>query len=149
LALLERRCAGQILRAVKATSGSPVNTSPISDDLVDRVRHALADVADVREKRMFGSVGFMVRNHLCVTARPERLMCRIDPALHEMALQRDGVETVVMKGRPYLGYVFVASTAVQTKAALDYWIEQSLKYNATLPAASEKKRATRGKPKGT
>jgi hypothetical protein len=97
---------------------------------------------------MFGSVGFMVRNHLCVTARPERLMCRIDPALHETALQRDGVETVVMKGRPYPGYVFVAATAVQTKAALDYWIEQSLKYNATLPAASEKKRATRGKSKG-
>ncbi|WP_457350762.1 TfoX/Sxy family protein [Roseateles sp. P5_D6] len=125
-----------------------MNTSPISDDLVDRVRHALAGVADVREKRMFGSAGFMVRDHLCVTARPERLMCRIDPALHEMALQRDGVETVVMKGRPYPGYVFVASTTVQTKAALDYWIELSLKYNATLPAARKRQSTSRARAKG-
>jgi hypothetical protein len=119
-----------------------------SDDLPARVRHALADVPDVREKRMFGSVGFMVRDHLCVTARPERLMCRIAPALHEEALKRDGVETVVMKGRPYPGYVFVASAAVQTAAALKYWIDLSLTHNRTLPPAKESKPAQPGKSKG-
>lgn len=125
-----------------------MSTTSISDDLVGRVRHALADVPDVREKRMFGSVGFMVRNNLCVTARPERLMCRIDPALHEKALKREGCETVVMKGRPYPGYVFVASTAVETTAALNYWIDLALKHNATLPAGKVKKSAAQGKAKG-
>lgn len=93
---------------------------------------------------MFGSLGFMVRNNLCVTARPERLMCRIDPALHEQALQEDGVETVVMKGRPYPGYVFVASTAVETKVALSRWIDLCLRHNAMLPAGKQKKPAGRG-----
>ena len=119
-------------------------TPSTADDLVSLVRGALADVPDVREKRMFGSVGFMVRGNLCVTARPERLMCRIDPALHEEAVKRPGCETVEMKGRPYVGYVFVASTAVATKAALKFWIDLSLKHNATLPAAKEKKRISRG-----
>ena len=118
-----------------------------SDDLVDRVRSALADALDVREKRMFGSVGFMVRNNLCVTARPERLMCRIDPALHDEALQQEGVETVVMKGRPYPGYVFVASNTVKSDAGLHRWIDLCLKYNATLPAGKPKKPAARGAPK--
>ncbi|WP_310333124.1 TfoX/Sxy family protein [Roseateles asaccharophilus] len=95
-------------------------------------------MSDVREKRMFGSLGFMVRDNLCVTARPERLMCRIDPALHDESLKQEGVETVVMKGRPYLGYVFVASTAVNTNAALDRWIDLCLQHNATLPAGKQK-----------
>lgn len=114
------------------------------DDLVGRVRSALADAPDVREKRMFGSVGFMVRNNLCMTARPDRLMCRIDPALHEKALKQEGVETVVMKGRPYPGYVFVASTALETAAGLNRWIDLCLKHNATLPAGKQKKPAARG-----
>ena len=114
-----------------------------SEDLVDRVRTALHGVADVREKRMFGSVGFLVRGNLCVTARPERLMCRIDPALHEQAIKREGCETVVMKGRPYPGYVFVDSAAVATKAALSYWIDLCLEHSATLPAAKDKKAAPR------
>lgn len=90
---------------------------------------------------MFGSLGFMVRGNLCITARPERLMCRIDPALHEAAINGEGCETVVMKGRPYPGYVFVASSAVKTTAALDHWIDLCLKHNATLPAAEAKTRA--------
>jgi hypothetical protein len=97
---------------------------------------------------MFGSLGFMVRNNLCVTGRPERLMCRIDPALHDEALKQDGVETVVMKGRPYPGYVFVAATAVKTAAALNRWIDLCLKHNATLPAGEQKKPRTRGAKSG-
>jgi len=53
---------------------------PVADDLVNRVRSALAHVPDVEEKRMFGSLGFLVRGKLCIGARPDRIMCRIDPA---------------------------------------------------------------------
>ncbi|MGQ3054689.1 MAG: TfoX/Sxy family protein [Roseateles sp.] len=116
-----------------------MNTTARNEDLVARVRAALSEAPDLREKKMFGSLGFMVRDSLCVTARPERLMCRISPALHAQALQREGVETVVMKGRPYPGYVFVAASAVKTKAALDYWIDLCLAHNATLPAPKQKK----------
>lgn len=115
----------------------------ISDDLAGRVRAALHGLADVREKRMFGSLGFMVRGHLCVTARPDRLMCRIDPALHEQAIERGGCEPVVMKGRPYPGYVFVAAAAVATQAQLARWIDLCLQHNATLPAAKDKKTTPR------
>ena len=115
-------------------------TASSTGDLVSRVRQALADVPDLREKRMFGSLGFMVRGHLCITARPERLMCRIDPALHDEAVKQPGCETVEMKGRPYRGYVFVASSALATKTALRHWVHLCLAHNATLPAAPAKKR---------
>ena len=88
------------------------------ENLVDRVRTALAGVRDVKEKKMFGSVGFMVRGNLCLTARPTRIMCRIDPATHDAAIKRKGCSTVIMKGRPYRGYVYVDAAALATDKAL-------------------------------
>jgi len=107
-----------------------------SDDprLVERVREALADVSGIRERRMFGGTGLMVRGHLCVSARPARIMCRIDPATHDEAIAREGCHTMTMKGREYRGYVRVDAAAVKTKRALKFWIDRALKFNRTLPA---------------
>ena len=74
----------------------------------------------------------MVRGKMCITARPERIMCRIDPALHDTALKRKGCRTVVMKGRKYQGYVYVAADAVRTKVALKYWVDLALNYNEKI-----------------
>lgn len=110
-----------------------MNAAAGDEHLVDRVRAALAGVAQVKEKKMFGSVGFMVRGNLCVTARPTRIMCRIDPATHSAAIRRKGCQTVVMKGRPYQGYVYVDAAAVRTEKALSYWVARALAFNRTLP----------------
>ena len=111
-------------------------TDAFSDpDLVDRVRSALADVPKVKERRMFGGTGFMVRGNLCVTARPTRIMCRIDPSTHDVAIKRKGCRTVIMKGREYKGYVHVDAFAVRSESALRSWITRALKFNRTLPEA--------------
>lgn len=102
------------------------------DELLDRVRAALAHVPGVAEKRMFGSIGFMVRGNLCVSCRPERIMCRIDPAGHDQAIARDGCRTVVMRGRECRGYIYVDAEAVQTQAALRRWIALALAFNESL-----------------
>lgn len=108
-------------------------------ELLSRVRAALAAVPEVEEKRMFGSTAFMVRNKMCISARAERIMCRIDPALHDAALEREGCRTVVMRGRQYRGYVYVDAEAVRTISALKYWIDLVLNYNKAI--ASTKKRS--------
>jgi TfoX/Sxy family transcriptional regulator of competence genes len=106
------------------------------EDLVSRVRAALAAVPDVVEKKMFGSIGFMVRGHLCVSARPGRIMCRIDPARHGAAIRRKGCQTVVMKGRPCQGYVYVDAQALIGAQALSDWLNQALEYNRILAGAA-------------
>jgi TfoX/Sxy family transcriptional regulator of competence genes len=107
------------------------------DKLLSRVRAALAHVADVEEKRMFGSRAFMVRGKMCIGARAERIMCRIDPALHDAALEREGCRAVVMRGRTYRGYVYVDAESVRTENALQYWIDLALSYNEVI-ATTEK-----------
>ena len=107
------------------------------EQLVERVRAALAGVPKVKEKRMFGSIGFMIRGSLCVTARPTRIMCRIDPSTHSAAVEREGVQSVIMKGRVYQGYVHVDASALKTQKALLYWVGQALEFNRTLPEATK------------
>ena len=103
-----------------------------SDDLLaSRVRAALKRGLSVEEKRMFGGIAFMVRGKMCVSVGRGRLMCRIDPALHDAALERAGCRTVVMKGRRYRGYVYVDGRAVSRKRDLEYWIGLALDFNKT------------------
>ena len=109
----------------------PAANSTRDESLVERVREALSEVPGVKEKRMFGSTAFMVRGKMCVTARAERIMCRIAPALHDAAIGRPGCRTVVMRGRQYRGYVYVAAEALKTKRDLKYWIRLALDYNMT------------------
>jgi TfoX/Sxy family transcriptional regulator of competence genes len=110
----------------------PIVKTSRDETLVARVREALASTPAVKEKKMFGSIAFMVRGHLCVAARAARIMCRIDPARHEAAVKRKGCEAVVMRGREYRGYVHVAADAVKTKRALNDWLELALTFNRTL-----------------
>ena len=86
---------------------------------------------------MFGSTAFMVRGKLCISVRAERIMCRIDPATHDAALEREGTQTVVMRGRETRGYVYVGAESVRTTAALKYWVDLALNYNKTIDIAKK------------
>jgi TfoX/Sxy family transcriptional regulator of competence genes len=103
--------------------------------LIDRVRAALAGTPRVEEKKMFGGTAFMVRGKMCINVGKGRLMCRIDPELHDEALKRAGVSTVVMRGRPYRGFVHVSEAAVKTAAQLRHWIDLALDYNERAKAS--------------
>ena len=106
-------------------------------ELLSRVRAALAPVSNVKEKRMFGSTAFMIRGKLCISARAERIMCRIDPAIHDAALEREGSQTVVMRGRELRGYVYVGAESVRTTVALKYWVDLALNYNKAIATAKK------------
>jgi TfoX/Sxy family transcriptional regulator of competence genes len=97
--------------------------------LSDRVRTALAHIPRVAERKMFGGITFMVDRKMCISVGGHRLMCRIDPELHELAIKRPGVRTVRMNGRAYRGFVHVREEAVATTRALDYWVRMCLEFN--------------------
>ncbi len=116
---------------------------PYDDALARRVKAALGSTRRVEEKRMFGGLTFMVRGKMCVSVGKDRIMCRIDPAVYDTALQRKGCRTVVMKGRPYRGFVYVDTEAVRTKGDLDYWVGLALDYNNKAKASTRTRRNVR------
>jgi TfoX/Sxy family transcriptional regulator of competence genes len=104
----------------------------INPQLTKRVRDALTKVQHVEEKKMFRGIAFMVNGKMCVTVGDNKMMCRIDPAAHQQAVEKDGVTTVVMKGRDYVGWIYVDESVIPDKKSLMYWIKMALQYNGAI-----------------
>lgn len=100
-----------------------------NENLANKIRKSLAHLPRVEEKKMFGAIAFLVDDKMCLTAGADRMMCRIDPDLHEEALKRKGCQTVIMKGRTYKGYVYVDEDSLRTKADFTYWVTLALDFN--------------------
>jgi TfoX/Sxy family transcriptional regulator of competence genes len=111
-----------------------------NENLTARIRAALGDLRNVEEKRMFRGVTFMVNDKMCITAGDNKIMCRIDPAIHEEAIKRQGCETVKMRGREYKGYVYVSEDGINTKKDLEYWIQLALAFNKKAKSSKKKKK---------
>lgn len=109
-----------------------------NEELASRVRTALAGRKDVEEKKMFGGITLMVGGKMCISVGRNRLMCRIDPAVHGVAVQRRGCRTVVMNGRRYRGYVYVDGDAAQSQRELGRWIRLALGFNTHANTSSGK-----------
>jgi len=107
-----------------------------NEKLTEKVRVALSTLPRVEEKRMFSGITFMVDGKMCISVGNDRIMCRIDPVLHEEAILRKATRTVIMKGREYKGYVYVDQEGIDTKEDFDYWIGLALEFNRKLVAGS-------------
>ena len=110
-----------------------------NEKLTARIRESLSHLSKVEEKRMFRGVTFMVNGKMCISAGDDKIMCRIDPAIHDEVIKRKGCETVTMRGREYKGYVYVNGAAFKTKRELDYWIGLALDFNKRAKSSKERK----------
>ena len=59
-----------------------------NEQLAERLRKALAHLPNVEEKKMFRGLTFMVNDKMCLSVSGDRLMCRIDPILHEKVIKK-------------------------------------------------------------
>jgi TfoX/Sxy family transcriptional regulator of competence genes len=111
-----------------------------NEELADRVRAAFRGIRRLEEKRMMGGLTFMVNGKMCVGVLKDDLMCRIDPAIHEKAVQRKGAREMDFTGKPMKGFVFVGYSGTRNKKDLKYWLDLSLAFNKTAKPSKKKKR---------
>lgn len=108
-----------------------------NEKLAGRIRKALAHLPNVKEKKMFGGMAFMVDDKMCITVGADKMMFRIDPAIHNEATKKKGCCTVIMRGREYKGYVHVNQDSIQNERDFDYWIKLALNYNKIAKSSKE------------
>jgi hypothetical protein len=88
----------------------------------------------------------MVNGKMCISVGDDRIMCRIDPNIHDEVVVRKGARSVQMKGREYRGYVYVNEDGIKAKKDFDFWVNLSLEFNkrakASKPKAKNKKLRT-------
>ena len=101
-----------------------------NEKLADRTREIIAEThKKVEEKKMFGGLCFMVNDKMCVGVEKERLMVRLDPALFDEVINKEGCKPMDFTGKVMKGFVFVDETALKTKKQLDYWVQLALAFN--------------------
>jgi len=111
-----------------------------SEKLANRIRERLADLRNVEEKEMMGGLTFMYNGKMCVGIIKDELMCRIDPAIHDELVEKDGCRTMDFTNRPMKGYVLIDDTGMKTKMEFDYWIDLALEFNKKAKSSSKKKK---------
>ena len=109
-----------------------------SKELADRIDSILSTRDDVIVKEMMGGLTYMVDNKMCVGIIGEELMCRIDPLIQDMALEKPGCRIMDFTGRPMKGYVMVNDEAMGSKEGLEYWISLSLDFNKRAKSSKKK-----------
>jgi len=112
----------------------------INENLTNRVREALAHLPKVIEKKMFRGITFMVNGKMCISAGNDEMMCRIDPEVFEIALEKSGCRPMVHGGRTMKGFVFVHEESIRTKKDFNYWIDRALDFNKKAKASPKKKK---------
>ena len=111
-----------------------------NEKLANQVREIIALTHDrVEEKKMFGGLCFMVNDKMCVGIESERMMVRLDPAVYEQALEKDGCTPMDFTGKVMKGYVFVDAAVLNTNKKLDYWVQLALDFNKRAKPSKKKK----------
>lgn len=90
-------------------------------------------------KRMMGGLCFMVDGKMCVGVEKNRLMARIGPDAHDVALTRKGCRPMDFTGKPMRGFVFVAPEGLASERELAFWLELALAYNPIAKKSAKRR----------
>lgn len=111
-----------------------------NEKLANRIRERLADLPVVSEKEMMGGLTFMVNDKMCVGIIKDEMMCRIDPGLHDTAIEKTGCRTMDFTKRPMRGYVMIDDTGMKTQKDFNYWMELALDFNERAKSSKKRKK---------
>ena len=103
------------------------------EELVQRIRVALGDAADLSERRMFGGVCFMLNGHMLCGVVKDEMMVRVGPDNYAKALEAPHARPMDFTGRPMVGCVFVEPPGIRSDTALRQWVTLARRFVEALP----------------
>ncbi len=109
------------------------------EKLANRLRNVFSKVRRVEEKKMMGGLTFMVNGKMCVGIIKDELMVRLDPAMHEKALEKKGCHEMDMMKRKVRGFLLVSPNGLMQQKDFEYWIEVALNFNKQAKASKNRK----------
>jgi len=102
-------------------------------ELADRIRSLLADETSLEDKRMFGSIAFMVEGRMLVAAWGEgNLLVRVDPARSVHLLDREGVGIAEMGTKRTVmgpGWLDVDAEVIGDDEQLLFWLDVAREFH--------------------
>jgi len=111
-----------------------------NEKLAEKMRGILMDIPSVEEKPMMGGLTFMVNNKMCVGIIKDEMMCRINPDIHDIEVEKNGCRTMDFTKRPMKGYVLIDENGMRTQKEFEYWINLALDFNKIAKSSKKKKK---------
>ncbi len=102
--------------------------------LAKRVREALGEDPDLRERKMFGGLAFMYRGNMACAVMDDELMVRVGPVAWEEALEHPDAREKHRDGRSMKGMVYVGESGVAEDDDLREWVTRGVLFARSLPA---------------
>jgi len=103
------------------------------EKLAERIRAVLSLGTNVREKKMFGGIAFILRGNMCCGVMNDLLMARVGPEQYEACLALPHVRPMDFTGKPRKGYVYVEPAGYKEDVDLKVWIDRCVDFVSTLP----------------
>jgi len=110
------------------------------EKLAARIRERILNLSDIEEKEMMGGLVFMYHGKMCLGIIKDEMMCRIDPALHDIEVEKNGCRTMDFTKRPMKGYILVEEAGMRSKNDFDYWIDLALDFNSKAKSSKKKQK---------
>lgn len=110
--------------------------------LVNRIREYLYEKIpdlEIVEKEMFSVLNFMVNGKTCICVSGKNLMLRFDPKLQTELSEKNGYETMLMKGKEYKGYCYINPEGFKAKADFEYFVNLCIEYNKIAKSSKKVK----------
>ena len=111
---------------------------PYNKGLADRIRYRLADLPNIEEKEMMGGLIFMFNEKMCIGIIKDEMMCRVDPNIHEQAVEKYGCRTMDFTKKPMKGYIFIDESGMKSQQDLDNWLKLALDFNKKAKSSKKK-----------
>lgn len=108
------------------------------EKLADRIRESISEIEGFTEKEMMGGLVFMLNEKMCLGIIKNELMCRIDPALHNEEVEKDGCRTMDFTKRPMKGYIMIDEFGLRNQKNVEHWIKLALDFNSKAKASKKK-----------
>lgn len=83
---------------------------------------------DYREKLMFGGLGFMINDKMCVGIVKDELMVRVLDEKYADVLRLDHARPMDFTGRPMKGFVYVSPDGLLDDDSMQKWIDLGVEF---------------------
>jgi TfoX/Sxy family transcriptional regulator of competence genes len=100
--------------------------------LAERLRAALSGRRSVTEKRMFGGICFLLRDHMLCGTGSGNFLFRVGKEAHTAAVKRRGAKAMVHNGRRMEGFIWVDPASCHARR-VKAWVGLATAYVEKLP----------------
>jgi hypothetical protein len=107
---------------------------PYNQNLVERIRNLLGDRTGIKEKKMFGGVGFILYGNMVCGVQGDDLIVHVGIDNNTKALSQKYVRPFMSPGgKPMAGWILVVPEGLGTDQNLQRWVDMGYEYASFLP----------------